>query len=99
MEAESLNRAKAPYEKKAKITRCAKLPKGPIRMRGCPINETALRTLRPVVTNTRTFTTDQRSSDLTFATASHGPDLDPEISILGRRAMVARRRKMRRRLK
>ena len=38
-----------------------------------------------------TYTTEQRSSDLTFATASHGPDLDPEVSIAARRAVAVRR--------
>ena len=56
-----------------------------------PVKESALRTLRTVITKTVTFTTEQRSSDLTFATASHGPDLDPEASILARRAAAVRR--------
>ena len=90
-EVESLNRAKAPYPTKAKIIRAAKLPKG---LYGCevsPINESALRTFRTAITKTLTYTTDQRSADLTFATASHGPDLDPEVAIAMRRAVAVRR--------
>ena len=55
------------------------------------MNETALRTLRTSISNTFTYTTDARSVDLTFATASNGPDLDPESCIYTRRAVVFRR--------
>ena len=91
MEVDSLNKIKAPYERKANIIRSAKLPKALYGCEVAPVNETALRTLRTAVTRTLTYTTDQRSSDLTFATASHGPDLDPEMSIFARRAMAVRR--------
>ena len=90
-EVESLNKVKAPYQTKAKIIRAAKLPKG---LYGCevsPINETALRSFRTSITRALTYTTEQRSSDLTFATASHGPDLDPEVAIATRRAAAVRR--------
>ena len=40
---------------------------------------------------TLTYTTEQRSPDLTFATCSHGPDLDPDIHLLTRRAVALRR--------
>ena len=91
LEVDSLNKVKTPYEKKAKIIRNAKLPKALYGCEVAPVNETALRSLRTAVTRTLTFTTDQTSSDLTFATASHGPDLDPETSIFARRAMAVRR--------
>jgi hypothetical protein len=86
-----LNKVKAPYEKKAKILRSAKIPKALYGCEVAPVNETALRTLRTAVSRTLTFTTEHRSADLTFATASHGPDTDPEISIFARRAMAVRR--------
>ena len=90
-EVESLIKVKAPYEQKARIIRCAKLPNALYGCEVAPVNESALRTLRTVITNTVTFTTEQRSSDLTFATASHGADLDPDASILARRAAALRR--------
>ena len=90
-EMESLSKVKAPYEQKAKIIRCAKLPKALYGSEVAPVNDSALKTLRTVITKTVTFTTEQRSSDLTFATASHGTDLDPEASILARRAAALRR--------
>ena len=90
-ELDSLDKAKAPYEKKAKVIRSAKLPKALYGCEVAPVNETALRQLRTAVTKTVTFTTEQRSSDLTFATASHGPDLDPESSIFARRATALSR--------
>ena len=73
------------------MIRSAKLPKALYGCEVAPVNETALRKLRTAVTKTVTFTTEQRSSDLTFATASHGPDLDPESSIFARRATALRR--------
>ena len=73
LELESLNKVKAPYEQKAKIIRSAKLPTSLYGCEVAPVNEAALGTLRTVVTKTVTFTFEQRFSDLTFATASHGP--------------------------
>ena len=90
-EVESLNRAKAPYQQQAMIIRCAKLPKALYGCEVAPVNETALRTLRTSISKTFTYTTDQRSVDLTFATASNGPDLDPESCIYTRRAVALRR--------
>ena len=90
-EVETLNKAKAPYEKKATIIRSAKIPKGLYGCEVAPINETALRTLRSAITRTLTYTTEQRSADLTFATSSHGHDLDPEVAILTRRTTALRR--------
>ena len=43
------------------------------------------------MTKTLAYTTEQRSADLTFATCSCGPDLDPDIHILARRAVAFRR--------
>ena len=82
---------KSPYEKKAAIIRAAKLPKALYGCEVAPANERALRTLRTSIAKCLTFTTSQRSADLTFATASAGPDLDPDVSIFSRRAVAFRR--------
>ena len=71
-ELEVLYRVKAPYSKKAMITRSAKIPKA---LYGCeiaPANEKALQTLRTRMSKTLAYTTDQRSAGLTFATCSGG---------------------------
>ena len=88
---ERLNKAKAPYEKKAMIIRCAKLPKALYGCEVAPANETALRTFRTSITKALAYTTKQRSADLTFATASYGPDLDPDTHIFSRRCVAFRR--------
>ena len=61
---------------------------------GCevaPANEVSFRTLRTSISKTIAYTTSQRSADLTFAVASYGPDLDPDVHIFSRRAVVFRR--------
>lgn len=61
---------------------------------GCevaPANEVSLRTLATSISKTIAYTTSQRSADLTFAVASYGPDLDPDIHILSRGATAFRR--------
>ena len=47
--------------------------------------------MRTRMAKTLTYTTEHMSADLTFATCSHGPDLDPDIHILTRRAVALRR--------
>ena len=90
-EMELLNQVKAPYGRKAMIVRSAKLPKALYGCEVAPVNERALRTLRARIAKTLAYTTEQRSTDLTFATCSNGPDLDPDIHILARRAVALRR--------
>ena len=86
-----LNRVNAPYEQKATFIRAAKLPKALYGCEVAPANELALQGLRTSIARAVTYTTEQRSSDLTFATCSHGPDLDPDITIFARRAVAFRR--------
>ena len=86
-----LNRVNAPYEQKAKVIRAAKLPKALYGCEVAPANELALQGLRTSITSAATYTTEQRSSDLTFATCSYGLDLDPDITIFARRAVAFRR--------
>ena len=81
-EVEILNRVHAPYEKKAMIIRSAKIPKALYGVESAPVNDKLLQTLRTRFTQALTYTTKQRSADLTFATCSHGPDLDPDVHIL-----------------
>ena len=90
-ELEVLNRVKAPYSRKAMIIRSAKLPKALYGCEVAPANELVLQKLRTRLTKTLAYTTEQRSADLTFASCSGGPDLDPDIQILARRAIAFRR--------
>ena len=63
-------------------------------MYGCetaPIHENALRRYRGAIANALTYTTKQRSVDLTFAVASKGEDLDPEVYITTKRVTAFRR--------
>ena len=90
-EVEVLNRMKAPYGKKAMIIRAAKIPKALYGCEVAPANENALRRFRTSITKTLAYTTEQRSADLTFATCSFGPDLDPDIHIFTKRAVALRR--------
>ena len=53
----------------------------------CPVNDAALRTWRAEVANAATFVTKRRSADLTFAAASHGTDIDPEVHVYTKRAL------------
>ena len=88
---ERLNRAKAPYEVNTKVVRCAKLLEALYGFEVAPANEYSLRTPRTSISKTIAYTTSQRSADLTFAVASYGPDLDPDIHIFSRRAVAFRR--------
>ena len=73
------------------VIRSAKLQKALYGCEVAPANEGCLRTLRTRIAKTLTYTTEHRSADLTFATCSHGPDLDPDIHILTKRAVAFRR--------
>ena len=44
-----------------------------------------MRTFRSGVVNAATYTTKRRSTDLTFAVASNGSDIDPEVEVYVRR--------------
>ena len=86
-----LNKIKASYERKAMVLRSAKIPKALYGCEAAPANERLLQVLRTKFTQALSYTTKQRSSDLTFATCSQGPDLDPDVHILVRRAVALRR--------
>ena len=47
--------------------------------------------LRTALANCLSFTTARKSIDMTFAAASKGPDLDPDIEVVARRAAALRR--------
>ena len=89
--AERLDRWKAPYDKKAAVIRTKLLPKAIYGCECAPVNETGLRTLRTAFAKALTFVTSRRSSDLTFAVASKGTDVDPEAAILTKRVASIRR--------
>ena len=71
-----LNRTASPWEDdvaapaKAKAKAAKAKPKGLFRCETSPVNESAMQKLRPSIANTLTFTTNRRSTDLTFAVAS-----------------------------
>ena len=56
-----------------------------------PINEVALKGLQTAIVDTVTLITKGRSAGLTFAVASHGPDVDPETEIFKTRVLGIRR--------
>ena len=67
------------------------LPKGLYGCESCPINDSAMRTWRTETANATTFVTKRKSVDFTFAAASQGTDLDPEIFAYTKRALAYRR--------
>lgn len=80
-----------PYAVRAVTIRTKLLPKA---LYGCelsPINEAAMGTLRINLADNLCFKTARRSIDLTFATASYGGDLDPDIEVVVRRVVPIRR--------
>ena len=88
---ERLDRYSATYERKTAVVRGKMLPK---ELYGCeisPINETAMRSLRTAIVNCITFVTSRRSIDLTFAMASIGTDVDPDVVVVCRRTTALRR--------
>ena len=63
-------------------------------MYGCetaPVNEGAFKRLQTAIVDTLTFTTPRMSVDLTFAVASHGTDVDPDVAISKNRVLGLRR--------
>ena len=90
-ELEVLSRVKAPYARQAMIIRSAKIPKALYGCEVAPANEGSLQQMRARVAKTLTYTTEHMSADMTFATCSHGPDLDPDIRIITRGAVAFRR--------
>ena len=57
---------------------------GPKPLYGCelaPVNESAVRGLRKEFADAIAFSPTKRSVDFTFAVASYGPGLDPDIQI------------------
>ena len=90
-ETDRLNKVKAPYKQTNAIIRGKKWPNT---LYGCelsPINESALRILRSSFASCITYTSKRRSTDLVYAMASEGTDLDPEVEIVARRAVAFRR--------
>ena len=69
------------------------LPKGLYGCEVAPIHENALRGFRSATAEALTFVSEQRSIDLTFAVASKGDDLDPEVYIFAKRVAALRRAK------
>ena len=50
-----------------------------------------MRSLRTAIANCITLVTSRRSTDLTFAIASRGRDVDPDVEASTRRMMMLRR--------
>ena len=67
------------------------LPKGLCGCETAPANESAMRTFRSEVVNAATYTTKRRSTDITFAVASNGSDIGPEVEVYVRRLNGFRR--------
>ena len=82
---ERVGRIKAQYEKKTTIIRAKMLPKGLYGCKVAPVHENALRSFRGATADALTFISKQRSVDLTFAVASKGEGLDPEVYIFTKR--------------
>ena len=76
---ERLDLFNAVYEKKAGVSRSKMLP---TELYGCemsPTNATAIGQLRTAIANCITFVTSRRSTDLIFAIASRGADVDTDV--------------------
>ena len=67
------------------------IPKGLFGCELAPINEAAMRTFRAAIVSCLTYVTNRRSVDLTFSTATQGNDVDPDITVVCRRAAAVRR--------
>ena len=85
---ERLSKHRGPCEKKVNIVRAKKLPMGLYGCEVAPVDEAALRTMRSAIVSCLTFTTVRRSTDFTFATASRGRDVDPDVEIVNRRVVA-----------
>ena len=88
---EKVNLVKAPYHKKAAVVREKVLPMGLYGCETSPANESEAAAFRGAIADLLTYNATRRSVDLTFAIASHGSDLDPDIEIASRRVMRFRR--------
>ena len=76
---------------KASVVRTKLLSMG---LYGCetgPISDAALQQFRAAVIDCIVYTTTKRSTDLVFSIASYGTDVGPEVEVLHRRTMAARR--------
>ena len=88
---ERLDMFNAPYDKKEAIIRTKMLPKG---LYGCelaPVNEAAMRAFRTATAACLTFSTAQKATDLTFAAATRGTDVDPDVNVVCKRIKALRR--------
>ena len=86
-----LQMKKAPYTAKADLIRAKKLPKALYGCETAPVNEGAFKRMQTAIVDTLTLTTSRRSVDLTFAVASHGTDVDPDVAIFKNRVLGVRR--------
>ena len=84
---------KGPYKVKAELIRAKQLPKALYGCETTPVNERALRKLQTTIVDTLTYNTSRRSVDLTFAAASHGNEVDPDVAIFKNRVLGLRRAK------
>lgn len=82
---------KAPYARNAAVIRTKMQPKGFYGCETAPVNESAMRTFRVEVVNAVTYTTRRRSTDINFAVASNGSDIDPGVEVYVRRVNGFRR--------
>ena len=83
--------AKAPFHKDAAVIRAKLNPMALYQCETCPVNESALESLRSSYVDLLTVASIRRSVDLTFPVASHGDDVDPDVDIPYRRAVAFRR--------
>lgn len=67
------------------------LPKEHYGCETAPVNESAMGTFRSEVVHAATYTTNRRSTDLTFAVTSNGSGMDPEVEVYVRRVNGFRR--------
>ena len=79
---ERLGRMKAPYDKKTKAIRSKMHPQALYGCQFAPVNGAALRQYRAATATAITYTTTQRSVDLTITVASQGIGLGPEVYIV-----------------
>ena len=79
------------HQEKCKVIRAKCHPKALYGCEASAVDDEILRRYRTACVNTLEFHTNMRSVDLTFATCSHGIDLDPYGQILIKRAVAVRR--------
>ena len=90
---EGIAAQKGPYRVTAELIRAKQLPKGLYGCETTPVNESALKKLQTRIVDTLTFTTSRRPVDLTFATASHGKEVGPDVASFTNRVLGLRRAK------